>query len=75
MSILRAFCDEVIPFLTMIWIDDSLHHAGINAMLSANRRKLSMVDCTSFAAIREHGLDTALAFDQHFEDQGFVCLK
>lgn len=75
MSALRSFRDLAIPFLTIIWIDKAIHQAGLAAVLSEDRRQLSMVDSTSFAAMRENGLDTALAFDRHFEEQGFVCLN
>jgi len=44
-------------------------------LISANLRKLSLVDCTSFVLMRRLGVETAFAFDQHFVEQGFVCLN
>ncbi len=41
-------------------------------MLAANRRQLSLVDCVSFAAMRELGIEHYFAFDQHFDEQGFT---
>ncbi len=75
MDILRAFCDDVLPFLTTIWVDDAIHQAGIAAVLSANQRQLSLVDCTSLAAMRNRGLDTVFVFDRHFEKQGLDRLS
>lgn len=75
MSTLRSFRDTVIPFLTIIWVDRATHQAGLATVLAEDRRQLSMVDCTSFVAMRENGLDMALAFDRHFDEQGFVLLN
>ena len=36
--------------------------------------KLSLVDATSFALMREHGIRTAFAFDTHFGAAGFRYL-
>jgi hypothetical protein len=33
---------------------------------------LSLVDCAGFELMRDLGIVTALAFDRHFEDQGWV---
>lgn len=71
---LLAFHENVSPFLRVIWVDSTLHGAGTAALLTTNRRQLSLVDCVSFAAMRQFGFHTALAFDIHFEEQGFEVL-
>ena len=38
----------------------------------AQRRNLSLVDLTSFDAMRQLAIRTALAFDQHFQEMGYV---
>jgi len=63
------------PLLHIEWVDETLHQAGVVALLTANRRQLSLVDCISFETMRRLGLDTAFAFDQHFVEQGFRCLS
>jgi predicted nucleic acid-binding protein len=35
-------------------------------------KRYSLTDCVSFVVMRERGLDTAFAFDRHFEQEGFV---
>lgn len=70
----RAFEDAVTPLLRVLWIDETVHRQAVAALLTAGRRKLSLVDCASFALMRAHGLETAFAFDQHFEEQEFEVL-
>jgi uncharacterized protein len=70
----QALSGTVVPLLTVIWVDASLHAAAESAWLTANRRQLSLVDCASFVVMRQRGLTTALALDVHFREQGFTCL-
>lgn len=72
---LRAFHENVFPFLRVLWVDAALYNAGMTALLTANRRRLSLVDCVTFAAMRQTGLNTAFAFDVHFSEQGFELLR
>ncbi len=37
-------------------------------------KRYSFTDCTSFAAMKRLGLDTAVAVDEHFRRAGFVVL-
>ena len=38
----------------------------------AQRRNFSLVDLTSFDAMRQLAIRTALAFDQHFQEMGYL---
>jgi predicted nucleic acid-binding protein len=71
MDAIRIFQSDVLPVVDIIWVDESLHNQAVSAMLTANRRQLSLVDCTSFEAMRRYELDTVFVFDQHFLEQGF----
>ena len=71
----RAFQADIVPVLQVRWVDEALHVAGVAAMLTAGRRQLSVVDCTSFEIMRRAGLIEAFAFDQDFDAQGFRCLR
>ncbi len=48
----RRFQADVLPILDIEWIDQQAHERAVEAMLTANRRQLSLVDCTSFDAMR-----------------------
>ncbi len=40
-------------------------------LLSAGRRKLSLVDCTSYEIMRQYNLEQVFTYDPHFSEQGF----
>lgn len=68
---LRAFSNDLSPVLRLIWVDRDLHEKGLAALLSQARRRLSLVDCVSFEAMRKQGIRYCFAFDGHFGEQGF----
>ncbi len=53
-------------------IDSDIHSAGVEMLLTQNRRHLSLVDCTSFATMRRLGITQAFAYDRDFEEFGFT---
>ncbi|MEW5990805.1 MAG: PIN domain-containing protein [Chloroflexota bacterium] len=61
---------ELLPRLTTIWVDESLHGAAL-AALTAGTGSISLVDRVSFEVMRREGIDQAFAFDADFEAQGF----
>lgn len=62
------------PVLRGLWITESQHDVAVQIALTADRRKLSVVDCASFLVMREQGIAEAFTFDRHFGEQGFrVC--
>ena len=69
-----AFQRDAAPLLHIDWIDETGHSASVAALLVANQRRLSLVDCASFHTMRRLGLDRAFTFDQHFREQGFTCI-
>ena len=71
---LRAFADILVPILRPLWVDEELHAAGVASLFAARRRKLSLVDCTSFELMRRHGLTEVLALDGDFVRQGYRLL-
>lgn len=68
----RVIHEDILPALEVRWIDETSHALAITALLAAQRRKLSLVDCASFTAMRQIGSRTAFAFDQHFIEEGFA---
>ena len=63
-----------VPLLEVDWITEDDHARGMEAVLLAARRKLSLVDCVSFRSMRNPGLSTDLTFDDHFREQGFTVV-
>lgn len=68
----RALHEEVTPLLRIDWVSEEQHRAGVEAVLAASRKKLSLVDCVSFQTMRNRGVRTAFCFDAHFREQGFA---
>ena len=71
MDAVRALFDDLLPVVAVVAIDEVLHAQAVATFLDANRRRLSLVDCASFAVMRQHGISSAFAFDPHFEERGF----
>jgi predicted nucleic acid-binding protein len=71
MGAARAFHEGICPWLDVAWVDEGLHRAGVEAMLGAGRRRLSLVDCVSFELMRRYGIGRAFCFDPHFQEAGF----
>lgn len=68
----RSFHEDMVPLLQVDWIAAEGHRAGMEAMLAAGRKKLSLVDCVSFQTMRQYGVRAAFCFDAHFREQGFL---
>jgi predicted nucleic acid-binding protein len=71
----RLFESDILPIIEIIWADETIHRQGMSAILVANRRDLSLVDCTGFEIMRQNGLDTVFTFDPHFGEQGFKAIS
>jgi predicted nucleic acid-binding protein len=71
---LRAFQEDVVPLLTIHWVNESAHQVGVMGVLAAAKRNLSLVDCVSFDVMRQLGIKSVFAFDRHFKEQGFECI-
>lgn len=67
----RAYVDDVVPALSVRWVDEALHGRAVTALLAANNRALSLVDWASFEMMREERIGEAFAFDDDFAKQGY----
>ncbi len=74
LAAVRALSEDVTPVLTTAWVDAEIHAAAVAAVMSASRRKLSLVDCASFEVMRRRGLKQVFAFDPDFEEHGFTSV-
>ena len=68
---LRVLDQDLLPVLRIVWIDEHRHRAAVTGLLTAGRRRLSLVDCASFETMRHLSVTRAFTFDRHFREQGF----
>lgn len=71
---LQLFESHILPVVEIAWVDEAIHRQGMSALLTANRRHLSLVDCTSFEIMRQMGIEHVFTFDPHFHQSGFQVL-
>ncbi len=62
---------SLVPLMTRRWIDESLHRRALERLLRTDRKKLSLVDCTSLVLMEDEGIGEALALDRSFASEGF----
>jgi predicted nucleic acid-binding protein len=59
----------------VIWVDEALHHAGLDLLLERNKQLVSLVDAVSFVTMRHRRVAEAFSFDPHFEEEGFSLVR
>jgi uncharacterized protein len=74
MPAVRSFQERIIPILQVYWVKESDDGTAIEMMIAADRRRLSLVDGTSFLTMRSHTVSDVFCFDKHFEEQGFTLV-
>lgn len=72
--ILHKFQGFAVPALHIEWLTAKEHDIAVENVLLANRCRLSLVDCSSFATMRRLGIYKAFTFDKHYAEQGFEQL-
>ena len=63
--------DELLPLITVHWVNADLFSEAVSALLIGNRRRVSLVDTVSFIIMRRFRIARAFAWDEHFSEQGF----
>jgi uncharacterized protein len=71
---IRILKEDFLPGIEVEWLDEERHNAALETMLVANRRYMSLVDCSSFETMRRLRLETVFTFDEHFKEQGFTVV-
>lgn len=69
-----AMKERLAPLVEITWVGRSLHDAGLDRLVDAGRKKLSLVDCVSFEIMKRRHIDRAFAYDRHFEGEGFALV-
>ena len=65
---------ELLPAIEIDWLDPEQHETAVSNVLTANRRNLSLVDCSSFQTMRRNSIQTVFTFDEHFKERGFTVI-
>jgi predicted nucleic acid-binding protein len=65
---------NLLPLVTVEWLDEAHHNEAIQNLFAASRRRLSLVDCAAFATMRRLEVQRVFTFDSHFAEQGFEVL-
>ena len=67
----RIFYRDVLPLIVVVWVDESLLHRAMAALLASSLRGVGLTDWSSFTIMRERGITQVFAFDEDFARQGF----
>lgn len=74
MKYVRAFLPRFTPILSVDWLGREQHSHAVEQLLTADRRQLSLVDCSSFETMRRLGIKKVFSFDEHFREQDFEVI-
>ena len=69
-----VFQDDWLPLCKIHEVGSSGFERAAAQWRIAQRRNLSLVDLTSFDAMRQLAIRTVFAFDQHFQEMGYEDL-
>jgi predicted nucleic acid-binding protein len=67
----RTLAEEFIPLVEIEPVRGDALRSAVDSLLTAGRRRLSLVDCISFARMRALHILDYLGADHHFDEQGF----
>ena len=67
----RDLDERIVPLLTVRWITEPLHRRAMDRLIRADRRGVSLVDCTSFEVMEAEAIAEAFALDRDFAAAGF----
>jgi predicted nucleic acid-binding protein len=66
------FRSRILPLCSVEKVGESGFERLVGQCMMVGRRRLSLVDLSSFDCMLRRGLKRALAFDKHFNEQGFI---
>jgi predicted nucleic acid-binding protein len=65
------FRNRILPICSIQNIDEKTFEILTDQLILSRRRNLSLVDMSSFYTMHRMGIHKALAFDKHFNEQGY----
>ena len=60
--------------IRLIYVDDTIFQSAWEYFRRHQDKRYSFTDCTSFIVMQQNGITTALSFDNHFTQAGFIKL-
>ena len=70
-SPVNDFNAKIFPLLEIVWVDEKWYAKAVQRLVALNHRRISLVDALSFEIMENLQIETAFAFDDHFEENGF----
>ncbi|MFI5310931.1 MAG: type II toxin-antitoxin system VapC family toxin [Gemmatimonadales bacterium] len=67
----RDFDTKILPLVDVVFVDAATHMRAVDRLLKVDRRRVSLVDVTSFEVMDANGIADVLGLDADFEGQGF----
>jgi predicted nucleic acid-binding protein len=74
MGCVNVFTADILPVVSVFYVDEDTHRSAHHALLVAGRRNVSLVDIVSFEVMRRLHVNHAFCFDPHYGEQGFATL-
>jgi predicted nucleic acid-binding protein len=62
------------PDIELVWVNEALLREGWSFFRRHSDKTYSLTDCVSFVLMKQRRITTALAFDKHFAQAGFMML-
>jgi hypothetical protein len=58
-------------YIKVLWVDERVQEKANRLFRKYSDQMISLTDCASAALMKENGIDTIFAFDDHFKTLGF----
>jgi uncharacterized protein len=66
------FCEAILPLCEVVDVGQAGFELLSRQVLLGRRRAVSLVDLSSFDCMQRRRLKRAIAFDEHFDEQGYL---
>lgn len=71
LSPVRDLEARFLPLMEIVFVDAAFHRRAVERLLRIDRRRISLVDASSFEVMDAQGISDVLGLDADFEEQGF----